>query len=611
MEKKSELGKVTLTPEVPFVAGTKVLIVLTYIVGKTGIKTGGKIRINLPPDTWTPPVWLDTVWREYYKPVNIKVEIQSKVKVNHRISYDFEGVFVQMIDIKLTEGNLQKGDKVILTYGNREYGSEGIRAQTFPEENLGFVDENFNHMVFDVFVDTEGNNQFSPIKNCHHISVIAGQPGLVNIVSPSIVQRNKPCEIKISLLDKCRNRPNNIYTGEVILNNADKCRFKTSDNNRKIINHSFDTIGINRIAVSDTKKEMTARSNPVLCVEDDKHLNLYWGDIHGHSKISDGANTPDEYYQYGRDMAGLDICALTDHEACFKKKGWKEVQELAEKYYQPEKFVTFKAFEWTSNTYGHYNVYYRKTEIESILANFTGWDVEFRLKTSVLFDLLRKKDVLIIPHHTLVATEWDSYDSRERLVEVYSCWGRSEYPGNPGWDKRHNPWGGIQNALKKGYRLGIIGGSDTHDSFPGRCYPGNRASNLNYKGGLMAVYAPRLTRDAIFDALFNRHCYATTGERIILDFKIDEHIMGDEIEQTRNKPRIIKVIAAGTADIDKMEIVRNNTIIASLQGNSDFEEFEYTDVTTLDQNEKNIFYYVRVIQKDGEMAWSSPIWIGK
>ncbi len=257
-------------------------------------------------------------------------------------------------------------------------------------------------------------------------------------------------------------------------------------------------------------------------------------------------------------------------------------------------------------------MYYKGGKDKPILADLKGMDVGFSLKTPVLFDLLQGEDVLIIPHHTLVATKWDSFDPRERLVEVYSCWGRSEYPGNYGWDKRHNPWGGVQNALKQGYKLGIIAGSDTHDGFSGRCYPGNRASNLNCKGGIMAVYAHELTREAIFDALFNRHCYGTTGERIILDFRVNGHMMGEEVGWDGDKPRKIKVSVAGTAIIDKVEIIRNAQVIATLRGNSDFEEFEYTDkepLFTQAKEDKNaIYYYVRITQEDEEMAWSSPIW---
>ena len=50
-----------------------------------------------------------------------------------------------------------------------------------------------------------------------------------------------------------------------------------------------------------------------------------------------------------------------------------------------------------------------------------------------------------------------------------------------------------------------------------------------YPGGLVAVYAPELTREAIWDALWHRRCYATTGKRIILEFSVDGEPMGSLI----------------------------------------------------------------------------------
>ena len=36
-------------------------------------------------------------------------------------------------------------------------------------------------------------------------------------------------------------------------------------------------------------------------------------------------------------------------------------------------------------------------------------------------------------------------------------------------------------------------------------------------------------------------------------------------------------------------------------------EFEYTDTESAEEGD---YYYVRVTQLDGGMAWSSPIWVG-
>ena len=41
---------------------------------------------------------------------------------------------------------------------------------------------------------------------------------------------------------------------------------------------------------------------------------VFFGDIHGHSTLSDGSKTIDECYRAARDLAKLDFCAVTDHD---------------------------------------------------------------------------------------------------------------------------------------------------------------------------------------------------------------------------------------------------------------------------------------------------------
>ena len=40
---------------------------------------------------------------------------------------------------------------------------------------------------------------------------------------------------------------------------------------------------------------------------------ILFGELHGHSCLSDGGPTPDEYYRNIRENAKLDFAALTDH----------------------------------------------------------------------------------------------------------------------------------------------------------------------------------------------------------------------------------------------------------------------------------------------------------
>ena len=42
--------------------------------------------------------------------------------------------------------------------------------------------------------------------------------------------------------------------------------------------------------------------------------NVYYGQLHSHTRISDGTGSPAQAYEYARDTAGLDFFSIADHD---------------------------------------------------------------------------------------------------------------------------------------------------------------------------------------------------------------------------------------------------------------------------------------------------------
>jgi len=114
-------------------------------------------------------------------------------------------------------------------------------------------------------------------------------------------------------------------------------------------------------------------------------------------------------------------------------------------------------------------------------------------------------------------------------MEIFSEWGCAEHDRAPFPYIRHteagrwtrNTW---QSFLAEGYRLGAIASTDDHLGYPGA-----------YREGLAAVLAPELTREAIFAALRARRTYAVSGDRILLDYRLNGHVMGQELPYVRRR----------------------------------------------------------------------------
>ena len=144
-----------------------------------------------------------------------------------------------------------------------------------------------------------------------------------------------------------------------------------------------------------------------------------------------------------------------------------------------------------------------------------------------------------------------------------------------------------------------------------------------YRAGLTAVRADDATQDGIFGALRQRKCYATTGHRALVDFSIAGHGMGSIIEVTDSNRSLIQErhISAqiyGTAEVDRIEILRNNVEICTYRGDDTDVAFDWVDQQDLTRivlqrevrgRSQSCYYYLRITQTDGEIAWTSPIWL--
>ena len=119
----------------------------------------------------------------------------------------------------------------------------------------------------------------------------------------------------------------------------------------------------------------------------------------------------------------------------------------------------------------------------------------------------------------------------------------------------------------------------------------------------MGVWARDLTREGIFEALWNRRVFATTNARMFLEFSVSFAPMGSILKTGLDRP--IHARAVNAAPIGSIEIVRNGEVWQSAQFD---RQDAVLDVVDPDKN-TSAWYYARVTCLDGNMAWSSPVWI--
>nr|MBC8492146.1 DUF3604 domain-containing protein [Chloroflexota bacterium] len=333
---------------------------------------------------------------------------------------------------------------------------------------------------------------------------------------------------------------------------------------------------------------LTIGSNPSLVMEAPPENRIFWGDIHGHCNVCDGGlRSPEEYFTWGRDAMALDFCALTPHDFGIAlsepETQWNRLQATANEFNAPGSFVTLIGWEAShiglpsGQPVGHKNIIFRGDQAPFVNGSNYGTPrvhVNYHSYPG-LIEYLQHLDCLVIPHHTLnpvlpggLGTNWNEFwPARERLVEIYSLWGASEGMDTPGRTAEAVEGASVLAALMRGYRMGFIAGSDTHDGRPANPHEPWSTANT---AGLTAVFAPGLTRETVYDALWQRSCYGTTGARIIL--RTD--IAGLPTGRTRSLTladeaiyeRDIRLHVIGTDDIEQAEVIRNGQIIHAFTG---------------------------------------------
>ncbi len=503
---------------------------------------------------------------------------------------------------------MQPRDQIRVIYGDRSRGGPGTRVQMFSEDQFKFR----------VYVDAFGSDAFLPCDPDLSISVRSLRASRLSMVAPARASKQRPISVRVSAHDIYSNVSQG-YTGRVSFASTNFCdavpdsyEFSESDRGVKWFEGiCFSSSGHQTLSVHDNESHAQANVLQVEKTSRADHL-LLWGDLHGHSLLSDGRGTPEDYYRFAREVAGLDVCALTDHDILLGDAAWTRSKRATNDFYQPGSFVTLQGYEWSGlcDRGGDHNVYfldadpplYRCISFCDIRNQhaYHGPTVPVDHIMELFHVLLRnheEQSVLVIPHYGgRPAQEVWHHPKLQRLIEVFSDHGR------------YGNW--AMGFYSRGYSLGCLGSSDSHIGRPGCSYlPMTDAAGVGRKAGkgLVGIYAKERTREAVFDALYQRRVYATSGARIVLRFTANGHEMGCKC--TSDGPVRLAVEVTGTHDIAAVRILKDFELIRKVKPATPVCRLDWTDS---DFEHSGLASYIAVVsQVDGETAVSSPIWVRK
>jgi hypothetical protein len=362
--------------------------------------------------------------------------------------------------------------------------------------------------------------------------------------------------------------------------------------------------GAARAAVHANETADVARMRAYRIDYEGRQLHLLRGEFHRHTEYTshrDQDGLFEDAWRYALDAGRLDWMGDGDHDnGAGHIYMWWQIQKLSDLLNNNPAFIAVQSYE-RSTVYpnGHRNVIMPKRGIRPLpRGDLKGTEDKGAPDVKVLYAYLKHFGGICASHTsaTSMGTDWrDNNPIYEPIVEIYQGH-RHNYehfgaPRSPTKETQiggYEPKGFIWNAFEKGYKFGFQASSD------------HVSTHLSYA----VVLTDQASPQGLIDAFKQRHCYAAT-DNIILDVRCDKHLMGDTFTTAQRPTLDIRV--RGTAPVKRVSVIRNNKYVYTNEPGKEDVQLRFTDAAPLEGQVG--YYYVRVEQTDGNLAWASPMWI--
>lgn len=563
------------------VAGGRARFAFVYEAGPLGVDEGGSVFLQVSPFWgWSAPQTLDPGapgFTTVSGPADLRLEPAT--------------VDRQLFEIRIAGRPLRAGERLRIVYGA---GLAAAEVDRFAERgsSIWFA------------VDGDGDGVRALVPDPPTVDVLAGPPARIALTLPTTSRPGEGVRLHLAVLDALGSAGVS-FAGELELEASDGLRLPRRvklgprDEGGTTLEGTALAEGVQHVE-AHAAGGLYGRSN-ALVVE--KHgARVLWGDLHGHSQLSDGTGTPEDYFRYARDVAGLDVVALTDHDhwglqpLAHTPELWQRIRAAVMAFHVPGRFVTLLGFEWTNWIHGHRHVLYFRDEGRVLDSVQPAYESPLQLWAA-----LAGEPALTFAHHSAggpIATNWAIPPDPvlEPVTEIVSVHGSSEASDTPKPIYDAVPGNTVRDALARGYRLGFVGSGDGHDGHPGL------AGLASPSAGLAGILAESATRDAVLEALRARRVYATNGPRILMRASLGGRAMGAVFEPSR-VDETLEVRVVAEAPLERVDIVRGGRVAESLAC-AGLSDFSFT--RTVARLRAGDYLYVRAVQKDGGAAWSSP-----
>ncbi|MGG1518123.1 CehA/McbA family metallohydrolase [Paenibacillus oryzisoli] len=322
--------------------------------------------------------------------------------------------------------------------------------------------------------------------------------------------------------------------------------------------------------------------------------NVYFGNLHSHTSFSDGAGVPDAAFDYARNTADLDFLAVTEHSNLYdnffdwnQSLKWRDLKQSADRKTVNGSFVALAGSEVTwypSSRFGHINT----LEMDHFINTY-----EIKYNTpSNFYNHVKQYPASIVQWNHPWDADFDGFspydadaDDVVELIEV------------PTWSNAIDYMGYYTDALDMGWHIAPTGNQDNHVANWGTL--DNRRT---------AVLTESLSKAQILDAIRQHRVYSTTDINMKVIYQINNSIMGSTLSSPSTLNFSVRASDPDSGDtISRIEVYTEG---GQLAGSANFSStnINWTNFSITNNTKK--YYFLKIIQNDGQAAITAPIWTG-
>ncbi|WP_336788898.1 S-layer homology domain-containing protein [Paenibacillus sp. MMO-177] len=353
--------------------------------------------------------------------------------------------------------------------------------------------------------------------------------------------------------------------------------------------------------------------------------NHYYGTTHNHTNISHDAHGDPQTALDQAKYYGYDYFAFSDHshdiDAAIRgtagdaashggmpeRKGgesWALTKSLAKSNTVDGQFVVFPAFEMTSTTWGHSNVFGTDNFIDRVEDGSMYQDLDKYYSWVMTYD-----DIVAQFNHPNAPTgAFNSFLPYNKQVDkLFTLFEVGNGSGNYSYVNLENLY---YKALDIGWHVAPTFGEDNHDATWGQT---KRRT---------VIVSKDLTTDSLMDAMRNMRVYMTEDPNAKLDATANGWYMGstvdsktlnfnisgsDDVLENKSDPHYSYIATQSNDNVAKVELITNGGVIAATYTpTSNQTSFNWKPTVTVAGGQQ--WFVVRVTQADGDRIYSAPFW---